>query len=49
MKKTPDETVELVAEDELTGKENAMRKFARDLETEATQFDSHVRSAAAMS
>jgi hypothetical protein len=42
MKKASDETVQLAAKDELTGKENTMRKFARDLETEAMKLDNYV-------
>jgi len=41
MKKASDETVQLAAKDELTGEENTMWEFARDLETEAPKLDNY--------
>ncbi len=41
MKKASDETVQLAAKDELTGEENTMWEFARDLETEAMKLDDY--------
>ena len=44
MKKASDEAVQLAAKDELTGEENTMWEFARDLETEAMKLDDYIRA-----